>query len=1236
MIAKLPATAACGQAMKHKPISPAHVLPGLTPLHTAVDNGDLEQVDLLLSYGADIDVTDGKSGRTPLFRAAESNHKPMVELLLKRGANVDVQSYAGVTVSMAAQGRNLHGVLKLLGSIQDKFGLALDTNSNSSSNKTPQHTPSPLLYVGFPSSSKASATSTGPDGTLGQYMVKATSSSSLTSSSSSSFAPSQQLQQRQEASQRLTGVTYLIRPQSKMERADKTSGGIMLERADSRETMFEETKVFHNVFMFPDEETKKRIHHDSRSEPSSPDTCTSVDKLIGSQRKEKGKVALLSLPDNLDIGGETIKRSFTSLPSSSLQQNVVESKSSRAATVIRKVTVGSPKPPGSPQRESVAGNFVGRISSDGVLHLVPSVTVTSISSSPSAPFSCSSSPMPLIAFHPSKSRVAASCLAPSIVLPILSSAVSSPLLPASPSVLSSLSPKAGPTLQQENDSTAASQATSSLTSVQAKLYETLLRRTQSIPGSPGVVLPAQPSSPEARLMSQVLLSPLQSSSGSSSTLGNVSYRVIPNSSSNPPLVESLAVRRDAPTMVPLLMTPSFTHALKSGSSSLRSSPPNTPLNLSKPSLSRQFQDSTDKSETAANSDFDKASTDQTQIGTIQAGTGVMMSENRSSKEQGGPSETQARKIISVGMRKITNGEKSVSSVLPVASTGASFQTQYEMFLLPEKQQSDQARGASPVSGNSVVDSSNDNTRSQLQQQQMSLMSAQTVPLVCTMNPRKHSKSVADILTSVDVSTLPKMGSSNNSNLSTVSGPSIVLDPTALATMSKGDLIVPSFPHISKCVSPATAFIVRDLLSRQNQLLHKPTSSASESMSSASPISSASSLGLVTSIPASPIAHQAAGRIIIPPQGAQNNIVGLSGAILSVIPGSAMSGILSASTTQESKQSHHLQDHQKPASSSSQKEHHPRKSRASKGSSKGQKVDRPNSDADISSPSVSASSSGYPIPKLSKINSETDQKLKKFLVAKRQEVLMSNWQGDDSSSQRLEAEEESLEALEDGSSLNTVGIFSGNVQRIRLGKVKVPLSSSAQADVNSCPLVPSTMPQTASSPSVQDVLSSTPSTPSDSLPPLVIVTSSGLQTDGETRSSSPPSATPMISDPSVYSRVSSTSVIGHKNSAAEVSCETCHWNSETRVSSETGHRHRVVPQMEEDKEEPMEVDLPNSAVSSAPTSNGTMTPNSVSTSTSSGAPPNVVSADSISLKSNVQIVIQSPTPPPPVSDPSGRS
>lgn len=42
--------------------------------------------------------------------------------MLSKGANPDVPNYAGVTTAMAAQGRNLHGVLKLLGAAAtDKF-----------------------------------------------------------------------------------------------------------------------------------------------------------------------------------------------------------------------------------------------------------------------------------------------------------------------------------------------------------------------------------------------------------------------------------------------------------------------------------------------------------------------------------------------------------------------------------------------------------------------------------------------------------------------------------------------------------------------------------------------------------------------------------------------------------------------------------------------------------------------------------------------------------------------------------------------------------------------------------------------------------------------------------------------------------------------------------------------------------------------------------------------------------
>ena len=51
----------------------------------------------------------------------------MVELLLRKGANPDIPSYAGTTCAMAAQGRNLHGVLKLLGSVATDYVMGYET-----------------------------------------------------------------------------------------------------------------------------------------------------------------------------------------------------------------------------------------------------------------------------------------------------------------------------------------------------------------------------------------------------------------------------------------------------------------------------------------------------------------------------------------------------------------------------------------------------------------------------------------------------------------------------------------------------------------------------------------------------------------------------------------------------------------------------------------------------------------------------------------------------------------------------------------------------------------------------------------------------------------------------------------------------------------------------------------------------------------------------------------------------
>ena len=61
---------------------------GLTPLHLAVQTGDTKMVNFLISAGASIDITDGKSGRTPLLHASENRQTEMVELLLSHRAKV--------------------------------------------------------------------------------------------------------------------------------------------------------------------------------------------------------------------------------------------------------------------------------------------------------------------------------------------------------------------------------------------------------------------------------------------------------------------------------------------------------------------------------------------------------------------------------------------------------------------------------------------------------------------------------------------------------------------------------------------------------------------------------------------------------------------------------------------------------------------------------------------------------------------------------------------------------------------------------------------------------------------------------------------------------------------------------------------------------------------------------------------------------------------------------------------
>ncbi|XP_044586106.1 ankyrin-3-like [Cotesia glomerata] len=68
-----------------------------TPLHATIANQDVEKVELLINYGADINYRTESFKRTPLMLAIEEYNPAIVELLLRKGARVDVSDEAGMS-----------------------------------------------------------------------------------------------------------------------------------------------------------------------------------------------------------------------------------------------------------------------------------------------------------------------------------------------------------------------------------------------------------------------------------------------------------------------------------------------------------------------------------------------------------------------------------------------------------------------------------------------------------------------------------------------------------------------------------------------------------------------------------------------------------------------------------------------------------------------------------------------------------------------------------------------------------------------------------------------------------------------------------------------------------------------------------------------------------------------------------------------------------------------------------
>ncbi|ANB59930.1 ankyrin repeat domain-containing protein [Anoxybacteroides amylolyticum] len=87
---------------------------GNTPLHYAIDSGDIELVRLLVQHGADVNATN-EAGTTPLMKAAQFGQTEIVKFLYAHGADINRTDDQGETaLSKAVEGNQVATVQFLL------------------------------------------------------------------------------------------------------------------------------------------------------------------------------------------------------------------------------------------------------------------------------------------------------------------------------------------------------------------------------------------------------------------------------------------------------------------------------------------------------------------------------------------------------------------------------------------------------------------------------------------------------------------------------------------------------------------------------------------------------------------------------------------------------------------------------------------------------------------------------------------------------------------------------------------------------------------------------------------------------------------------------------------------------------------------------------------------------------------------------------------------------------------
>lgn len=110
------------------------VFTGLTCLHLAAMGGYINIMQLLLNGRANVNATEGKSGRTVLHFAADWGNTAMVKFLLsQRSIDPNVRTYAGLSPMLLAVGRrNSEVVSELLnsGALYETYSISDDSDED--------------------------------------------------------------------------------------------------------------------------------------------------------------------------------------------------------------------------------------------------------------------------------------------------------------------------------------------------------------------------------------------------------------------------------------------------------------------------------------------------------------------------------------------------------------------------------------------------------------------------------------------------------------------------------------------------------------------------------------------------------------------------------------------------------------------------------------------------------------------------------------------------------------------------------------------------------------------------------------------------------------------------------------------------------------------------------------------------------------------------------------------------